>query len=363
MKKTAAQLIAACKGTAKKVLAYGTYFATFRPAKKNGKWMRRPCSEELFYDAMTFDINNTCNLRCRFCFNDFENKAFYMTEAVYRKILALFPMIRPVKRQGAGILFSCLYEPSIAPDFLKFLKLLPRTGRKNVFFTSNFSRSMTEEEIRTILSANIRHVNLSVETLRPERYHEICASVQFDRFYRNLEKIALVNAKWRPGRHRAKLYCITMVLKENRDELSAIGKFCAEKLRAARHEFRTPYISAAANHGDWNMGQLMNEDECSQVRRELMALRVPLVLDIHSKDELFAGAATPPKTAHRLPLQQSGHGCGRVLRKSWRKCGSVWTRNFFFSVSTHQACIPAPWQKRRPPLPVWKTALVSSGTS
>lgn len=138
MKKTAAQLIAACKGTAKKVLAYGTYFATFRPAKKNGKWMRRPCSEELFYDAMTFDINNTCNLRCRFCFNDFENKAFYMTEAVYRKILALFPMIRPVKRQGAGILFSCLYEPSIAPDFLKFLKLLPRTGRKNVFFTSNF---------------------------------------------------------------------------------------------------------------------------------------------------------------------------------------------------------------------------------
>lgn len=222
---------------------------------------------------------------------------------------------------------------------------------------------MTEEEIHTILSANIRHVNLSVETLRPERYHEICASVQFDRFYRNLEKIALVNAKWRPGRHRAKLYCITMVLKENRDELSAIGKFCAEKLRAARHEFRTPYISAAANHGDWNMGQLMNEDECSQVRRELMALRVPLVLDIHSKDELFAGAATPPKTAHRLPLQQSGHGCGRVLRKSWRKCGSVWTRNFFFSVSTHQVCIPAPWQKRRPPLPAWKTALVSSGTS
>ena len=100
MKKTAAQLIAACKGTAKKVLAYGTYFATFRPAKKNGKWMRRPCSEELFYDAMTFDINNTCNLRCRFCFNDFEQKACYMSEEVYRKILSLFPLIRPLKSLG-----------------------------------------------------------------------------------------------------------------------------------------------------------------------------------------------------------------------------------------------------------------------
>ena len=324
MKKTAVQLLTTCKRTAKKLLAYRTYFATFRPAKKNGKWMRKPRFEEPLYDAMTFDINNTCNLRCRFCFNDFEKKACYMTEEVYRKILGLFPLIRPVKRQGAGILFSCLYEPSIAPDFLKFLKMLPRTGRKNVFFTSNFSRSMTEDEIRTILSANIRHVNLSVETLKPERYHEICACApsQFHRFYGNLEQIAKVNAKRLPGKHRAKLYCITMVLKENRDELSAIGKFCAEKLRAARHEFRTPYLSPTANHGDWNLGQLMDQEECSQVRQELTALGIPLVLDIHSKNELLADASiTPPKKlAHRLLPRQLGYGGQSTWRSSWQKC-------------------------------------------
>lgn len=289
MKKMVLRLMTYCKGTVKKILAYGNYSASFRPVKKDGKWMRKPCHEELLYDAMTFDINNTCNLRCRFCFNDFEKKACYMTEEVYRRILGLFPLIRPVKKQGAGILFSCLYEPSIAPNFLEFLKMLPPTGRKNVFFTSNFCRAMTEEEIRTIFSANIRHVNLSVETLRAQRYREICASVQFDSFYRNLERIAAVNARRPLGKHRAKLYCITMVLKENRDELSAIGRFCADKLRAARHEFRTPYISATANHGDWNMGQLMDEEECSQVRRELTRLRLPLMLDIHSKDELSAG--------------------------------------------------------------------------
>lgn len=187
---------------------------------------------------------------------------------------------------GAGILFSCLYEPSIAPDFLKFLKLLPKSGRMNVFFTSNFCRAMTEEEIRTIFSANIRHVNLSVETLRPERYREICSSVQFESFFHNLEKIAKINAERHKRAHWAKLYCITMVLKENRDELSAIGRFCNEKLKAARHDFRTPYISDMANNADWNKRQFMDETECAQVSRELAGLHIPITLDIHSKEEL-----------------------------------------------------------------------------
>lgn len=192
------------------------------------------------------------------------------------------------KPGGAGILFSCLYEPSIAPNFLKFLKMLPKSGRKNVFFTSNFCRAMTEEEIRTIFSANIRHVNLSVETLRPERYQEICSSIQFESFYANLEKIAKVNAEHHRGTHWAKLYCITMVLKENRDELSAIGRFCSEKLKAARHDFRTPFISDTANNADWNKRQFMDAAECGQVSRELIELHLPITLDIHSREELFS---------------------------------------------------------------------------
>ena len=109
--------------------------------------------------------------------------------------------------------------------FSEIFKIAAEIRQKEFFFTSNFCRAMTEEEIRTIFSANIRHVNLSVETLKPERYREICSSVQFESFYHNLEKIAKVNAECRLGTHWAKLYCITMVLKENRDELSAIGKF------------------------------------------------------------------------------------------------------------------------------------------
>lgn len=286
MKRIILGFVANYKGTIKKILAYGNYYTAFRIVKRDGKRMQKPCHEEPFYDAMTFDINNTCNLRCQFCFNNFEKKGCYMSEEVYRKILTLFPLIRPLKARGQGILFSCLYEPSIAPNFLKFLKMLPASGRKNVFFTSNFCRTMTEEEIRTIFSANIRHVNLSVETLRPERYQEICSSIQFESFYANLEKIAKLNAQHHMGTHWARLYCVTMVLKANRDELSAIGRFCSEKLKAARHDFRTPFISDMSNNWDWNKRQFMDAAECGQVSRELMELHVPITLDIHSREEL-----------------------------------------------------------------------------
>lgn len=88
------------KGIIKKVLTYVKYYTSFRVVRRDGKWMQKPRYEELYYDAMTFDINNTCNLRCRFCFNDFEKKACYMSEEVYRKILSLFPLIRPLKSSG-----------------------------------------------------------------------------------------------------------------------------------------------------------------------------------------------------------------------------------------------------------------------
>lgn len=100
MKKTISWFVANYKGIIKKILAYGNYYMSFRIVKRDGKWMKESRHEEPFYDAMTFDINNTCNLRCRFCFNDFEKKACYMSEEVYRKILSLFPLIRPLKSPG-----------------------------------------------------------------------------------------------------------------------------------------------------------------------------------------------------------------------------------------------------------------------
>lgn len=306
MKRLIAQLKRRYKNTFKRILTYVIYIKRFRAVKKNGKWMMKPKYETLMYDAMNLDINNTCNLRCRFCFNMFKEEPCYMSEEMFHKILLLFPLIRPIKKGGYGIFFSCLYEPSVSPHFLKFLKLVPREGRKEVFFTSNFCKPYTEEELRAILCANLHHINISVETLQAERYQEICSSVHFENFYHNMEKLSAVYAKQRG--YKPKLYFVTMVLKENRDELASIVRFCAQKLHAARHDLRTPYISEKDNNAAWNRGQLMDAGECACIRQELEALQIPVMLDIHSKEEIMR---LPPDTegdnAASAEAQKAGH--------------------------------------------------------
>lgn len=274
------------KGVVKRFLAYIRYMGRFRAARQDGQWVIKPRYEPLMYDAMNLDINNTCNLRCRFCLNTFAEEPCYMSEDVFKKVLSVFPLIRPITRGGAGIFFSCIYEPTMSPHFLEFLRLVPREGRKGVFFTSNFCKPFTEEEFKTILSANLHHINISVETFQAQRYQEICSSVRFDSFYQNMETLSAVYSKMK--RRKPKLYYITMILKANREELPFIVSFCARKLHAVRHDLRTPYIAADAHNTAWNMEQLMDFEECVRVRKELEALRFPILLDIHAKEEFLS---------------------------------------------------------------------------
>lgn len=301
MKRLLVQLKRRYKGVIKRILAYIRYIRRFRAIRQNGQWVMEPRYEALMYDAMNLDINNTCNLRCRFCFNAFAEEPCYMSEEVFKKVLSLFPLIRPITKGGAGIFFSCIYEPTMSPHFLKFLTLIPREGRKGVFFTSNFCKPVTEEEFQIIFSANLHHINISVETFQAQRYQELCSSIQFDSFYQNMERLSEVYSK-RKGR-KPKLYYITMVLKANREELPFIVSFCSKKLHAARHDLRTPFIAPDAHNNEWNMEQLMDLEECGNVRTELEALRLPILLDIHAKEEFTTHLSGENRSDENKPSQ------------------------------------------------------------
>ena len=97
-----------------KILLRIRYFRRFRPWKKNGKWVLVPSFLPLQYDAINLDINNTCNLRCRFCFNVFEPNHFHMTKELFTKVLPILPMTKDAGDGGTGFYLSCLYEPSDA---------------------------------------------------------------------------------------------------------------------------------------------------------------------------------------------------------------------------------------------------------
>ncbi len=262
--------------------------------------------DAILFDAVNIDVNNTCNLRCRFCFNTFEDRHYYMTKETFQSILPIIPMVRDAEREGLGIYLSCLYEPTLSPHFFDFLELIPEEGRRKAFFTSNLNRPLKEEQIERMLRANLHHINISIETLKPDRYQEICSSVHFDSFRSNLDLLEKVYSGMQGP--KPLLRFITMVLNCNRDEIIDIVKFCSKELHAYEHELRTPYISVYENM-EWNRGQLMEADECRRLEEELAALHIAYVSDICPKDMLVtAGGPEQAEPGPESERNETAHG-------------------------------------------------------
>lgn len=264
-------------------LASFAYKKGFVSLFRHGRLSMMADHDRLLYDAVNIDINNICNLRCRFCFNTFEDCHYHMTGEMYESVLPIIPLVRDITPEGTGVYLSCLYEPTLSRDFFDFLDMLPPEGRRNVFFTSNFSRPLEKEQIRRMLRANLHHINISIETLRAERYREICSSVHFESFMGNLRLLAKVYPE--AEEPKPLLRFITMVLNCNRDEIIPIMKFCSEELHAYEHELRTPFISTYENM-EWNRSQLMDAEECRRFEAEVKALAVRYVAAIHPKSGL-----------------------------------------------------------------------------
>ncbi len=304
------------KGPGKKVIARVRYGMHFCPWRANGKWVLRPDYEPLQYDAVNLDINNTCNLRCRFCFNVFEKKHSYMTKELFEKVLPIISMTKTAGKNGTGVYLSCLYEPSLSPHFLEFLEMLPKEARHKAFLTTNLCRPWDIEKLKRLLSANLHHINISIETLDRQRHEEISGSKHFDCFYENLNKLSSLYPLIRG--YRPKLRFITMILKINRDEITDIVKYCSKKLYASQHELRTPYISVYENMA-WNREQLMEPEECEKVRQELAVLRLPMVMDIHSREELIpfeAGSLPEDSDIRHKPMEVDEQEWERQLKEA-----------------------------------------------
>ena len=87
------------------------------------------------YEIISTDITNYCNSRCKFCFNPFGEQPVNMPKEVFTKVLQTLPLSK-----HDGFYFSCLYEPTVNPDFIDFLQLLPVQFRDNTFFIPNNNR-------------------------------------------------------------------------------------------------------------------------------------------------------------------------------------------------------------------------------
>lgn len=243
-----------------------------------------PESEMMFYDAVNMDLNNICNQRCRFCFSPFKDEPVNMDVDTFKRTIEILPLLKNLSDGGHGFFISCLYEPTVNPNFLELLSLLPESAKDKSFFTTNLARPMDREYIEAMLSANVNHINISIETLNQDSFKYITQNKKFNQYKNNLDLLEDILSK-KEG-NVPYLRFITMLLEENSDEIIDLIEYCHNHFNLLAHEIRTPYMAVYDNY-EWSKKQLMPKEKVDKIISEIKSLDYNILMDIKSADDLI----------------------------------------------------------------------------
>lgn len=191
-----------------------------------------------YYDFISLDITSNCNLRCPFCSNNFKNISgnVNMTKETFAKVIEILPLARDNR-----FMFSCLFEPTINPDFVQLLEMIPKEGKNKVFYTTNLSIKQSHVTFSALAKTNINHINISLDSLNPITYESLRKGAKFENFISNLEALVSTFKKYPKA---PKIKFTTMVFKQNINELLSMTHACHSRYLAYEHEFRTPVLDS-----------------------------------------------------------------------------------------------------------------------
>jgi len=191
-----------------------------------------------YYDFISLDITSNCNLRCPFCSNNYKNiiDNINMTKETFAKIIKLLPLV-----QNKKFMFSCLFEPTLNPDFISLLEMIPEEGKEKVFFTTNLSIKQPQETFAALAKTKIAFLNISLDSLNPITYESLRKGAKFENFMTNLESLVATFKKY-PNAPQIRF--TTMVFKQNIGELLSMAYACHSKYFAYEQEFRTPFYGS-----------------------------------------------------------------------------------------------------------------------
>lgn len=204
------------------------------------------------------DITSHCNNRCVFCLNEWPEPAL-MEEKIFKTIID--HMYRYVEGQ---IFLACHFEPTLHPRFLDFLEYIPEDKRDKFFFTSNIAKKFPDDYFQRMARCNFHHINISLETLDEDKYVFITKNTQ-GAFYKNLKRLVDEFSKIK---NSPEIHFITMVTRDNKDELLELANYTREECNVLHHEFRTPYFSPAISK-DWLLKHTLTRPELDDLEDKL----------------------------------------------------------------------------------------------
>ncbi len=292
-----------------------------RPVEDSGPLQRatpvNPAFEPVLHIAM--DIVDNCNLRCPFCIYDYAgiNVTHFMSDETMDAALRLLPYVR-----DGEFWFSCLHEPTLHPKLTSFIDKVPRHYRRKLFYTTNMAKRMPESYYGWLANSGLHHINISIESLRPELYERMRKGAKHRIFRQGWDALM---AAMEQAASPPRLRYVVMVYKSNQHELPEMVRYLLEERRGwqveLRHTFDVPHLPA-----DFRKNEFLDPGEWLALRDALAGFpadRVQLLLppaasppagEVQSEDKpVKSTTEAGPVIADYYMLRMSWDGSLRVV--------------------------------------------------
>ncbi len=216
------------------------------------------------------DVTNSCNLRCPFCVNHWENSpAVAMSDALFHKSLTLVPLT-----WKGEFYISCLYEPTLHRNLEKLLVSIPSKYARRIQMTTNMTTQLSDDFLKALAECDLYQVNVSIDSLVPKVYESLRVNAKFDRFIDNLDRYV----KFRESaNNKTRLNLITVVCKINYAEIVELVKMCRDAFRPTTHEIRYAFESDA--NWQWLQTQNISDYDWDVLDDRLSKLSYPLHIE------------------------------------------------------------------------------------
>src|SRR5512136_528861 len=125
---------------------------------------------------LRISLTDKCNMRCVYCMSEdmfFQPNDELMTTAEIRRLVQIFARLGVDKIRLTG------GEPTVHPDLLTIVRSIRAAGITRISMTTNGLR--LTELAAPLKQAGLERVNVSVDTLDPDRFHRVTRWGHLDR--------------------------------------------------------------------------------------------------------------------------------------------------------------------------------------
>ena len=181
---------------------------------------------------VAMDVVDNCNLRCPFCVYDYSDvrRTQVMAETTFRSALRLLPYV------GEGNFWlSCAHEATLHPDLPRLIAMIPRERRDRAMFTTNLAKPLSDAFFAVLGESGLHHLNVSLESLRPEIYERMRKGARFRVFEANWAKLLRA---CRAGPAPPRLRYNLLAYRSNLDELPGLVETLLAEKQAWQVEIR-----------------------------------------------------------------------------------------------------------------------------